>query len=216
MAEKAKKKKIVEETKELKRIRTARRTMGYIVRTCLLITACGILCLAAFMTCERLSNLYILSSEGMAKRADCILADGAQNDLEEYYTLAFIAEDPGLHLTTYDHYTVSSYDYDLTIERISVLPWSVTATVTCVETIKVHGAINPDQLADGESASDYPIPAWTPARYKLHFVNNGTRWFISEMELVAENPDTAPLATPDPNQSAIPMATPTPVPTNLP
>lgn len=211
-----KKKKIAAQTRELKRIQAARRTMTYIVRTALLITLGGILCIAAFLTAERLSNLYILASEGMALRADCILADGSQNDLAEYFTPAFIEQDAALDLTTYDNYTVSSYDYDLTIERIAVLPWSVTATVTCVETISVHGSINSDMLAEGESASDYPIPAWTPARYRLHFENNGTRWYIASLELVETNPNTAPLATPDPNQSPRPMATPTPVPTNLP
>lgn len=216
MAEKARKKKIAEETREIKRIRIARRTMTYIVRTVLLVTLGGILCIAAFLTAERLSNLYILTSEGMSLRADCILADGAKNDLAEYFAPSFIERDAALSLTTYDDYTVSSYDYDLTIERIAVLPWSLTATVTCVERIDVHGSIHPDMLADGESASDYPVPAWTPARYKLHFFNNGTRWYISDIELVEERPKTAPLNTPDPNRSPRPMATPTPVPTDLP
>lgn len=182
----------------------------YVMRTLLFITVGGIICIAAFMIAERSSNLYILASEGMALRAECILEDGAKNDLQEYFTLSCIESDADLTANTYDSYTVSSYDYSLRIEKVSVMPWAVTATVTAVERVTVKGSINADMLSEGESAADFPLPAWQSVRYKLHFVLNNTRWFISEMEVLETNPAAAPLNTPDPNRSPRPMATPTP------
>ncbi|MDO4572424.1 MAG: hypothetical protein Q4C13_03580 [Clostridia bacterium] len=193
-----------------RRIRTARRTMTYIVRTLLFIIMGFIVCIAAFLTAERVSNLYILTSEGMALRAECILADGSENDLEEYFTLTFLESDTALLDTTYERYTISSYNYDLSIERVNVLPWSMSATVTAVERVSLSGSINADQLGEGESAADYPLPAWQSARYRIRFLNDGGRWYISALELVQTDPETRPEGTPDPNMSPIPMATPTP------
>ena len=189
---------------------TARRSLTYIVRTLLFIIMGFILCIAAFLTAERVSNLYILTSEGLALRVSCIVGDGQRNDLEEYFTFTFLEQDEALSDNTYNRYTITSSNYDLSIERISVLPWSMSATVTVVEKVTLKGSINADQLAEGESAADYPLPEWPTARYKVRFLNNDGRWYISDMELVELNPKTKELGTPDPNMSPIPMATPTP------
>ncbi len=199
-----------------KKLRIARRSMMYVVRTLIWVIMGCILCIAAFLTAERVSNLYILTSEGMALRAECILADGATNDLEEYFTLSFLETDRSHTDTTYDHYTITDYNYDLSIERISVMPWSVTATVTAVERVTLKGTVNDDQLGPGESAEAYPVPEWTPARYKIDFISANGRWYINSMELLEENPASAPIRTPDPNQSPIPAATPTVAPTDAP
>lgn len=205
-----------EESGQLRKLRIARRSMTYIVRTLLLIIMACIVCIAAFLTAERVANLYILTSEGMALRAECVLADGAKNDLEEYFTLSFLAGDSAMTDTTYSNYTISSYNYDLTIEKISVLPWSMVATVTAVERVSVKGSINSDQLDEGETSSEYPVPEWTPVRYKIKFINDNSRWYISELTVLEENPETSNLGTPDPNESPIPAATPTPKPTDEP
>ena len=177
-----------DEPKDLQRLRVARRSMLYIVRTLLLIIMAAILCIGAFLTAERYSNLYILTSEGMALRAECVFAD----------------------------YTITDYNYDLTIEKISVLPWSMTATVTATERVTLKGTINADQLGEDQNAADFPLPVWTPKRYKIKFLNANARWYISEISILEENPDSSNLGTPDPNESPIPAATPTPKPTDAP
>ena len=204
------------ESRQARRLRVARRSMTYVVRTLLLIILACIVCIGAFLTAERMSNLYILASEGMALRADCVIADGARNDLEEYFTLTFLDNDPAMSDTTYANYTITSYNYDLAIEKISVLPWSMTATVTAVERVTLKGNINADQLGEDQNSSDYPVPAWTPVRYKIKFINANARWYISELTVVEENPPLENVGTPDPNESPIPAATPTPKPTDAP
>ncbi len=205
-----------EEPRDVRRLRVARRSMLYIVRTLLLIIMAAIFCIAAFLTAERVSNLYILTSEGMALRAECVFADGARNDLEEYFTLAFLENDPAMSDSTYSNYTISDYNYDLTIKRISVLPWSMAATVIATERVTLKGAINADQLGEDQNAADYPLPTWTPKRYQIKFINSNARWYISELTILEENPDSGNEGTPDPNESPIPAATPTPKPTDAP
>jgi len=204
------------EPKEIRRLRAARRSMMYVVRTLMLIILAAILCIGAFLTAERYSNLYILTSEGMALRAECVFADGARNDLEEYFTLTFLDNDPAMSDTTYSNYTITDYSYDLTIEKISVLPWSMSATVTATERVSLRGNINADQLSEDQNPADYPLPEWTPKRYKIKFINANARWYISELVLIEENPDSSNLGTPDPNMTPIPAATPTPKPTQAP
>lgn len=205
-----------EEPKELKRLRAARRSMMYVVRTLMLIILAAILCIGAFLTAERYSNLYILTSEGMALRAECVFADGARNDLEEYFTLTFLQSDPAMSDATYANYTITDYNYDLAIEKISVLPWSMSATVTATERVSLKGSINADQLGEDQNPADFPLPEWTPKRYKIKFINANARWYISEITLLEENPDSANLGTPDPNMTPILAATPTPKPTQAP
>lgn len=205
-----------EEPKELKRLRAARRSMMYVVRTLMLIILAAILCIGAFLTAERYSNLYILTSEGMALRAECVFADGARNDLEEYFTLTFLQSDPAMSDATYANYTITDYNYDLAIEKINVLPWSMSATVTATERVSLKGNINADQLGEDQNPADFPLPEWTPKRYKIKFINANARWYISEITLLEENPDSANLGTPDPNMTPILAATPTPKPTQAP
>ncbi len=205
-----------EETQDVRRLRRARRSMTYVVRTLMLIILACIVCIAAFLTAERVSNLYILASEGMALRAECVFAEGSRNDLQEYFTLTFLESDPAMSDTTYSNYTISSYNYDLTIEKVSVLPWSMVANVTAIERVTLKGQINADQLDEGQNAEDYGAPLWTPARYRIRFINTNGRWYISELKVLEENPDAETLGTPDPNESPIPAATPTPKPTDEP
>ncbi len=200
------------EKREYMRIHTARRTMLYIVRTLMLVIAGVMVCAFAFFTAARMSNLYILASEGMSLRATCILGGEDRAALEEYFLLACINKDARLNDDRYKNYTISSYNYDLDVENISVAPWSQTATVTAVEIVSIKGAISPDLIEEGKTSADYPVPEWTSGRYKLHFVNNGERWYLSEIELLEERPSVDALRTPDPNQSPLPMATPTPTP----
>jgi len=63
---------------------------------------------------------------------------------------------------------------------------------------------------------DFPLPQWTPKRYKIKFINANARWYISELRVVEENPESANLGTPNPDESPIPAATPTPKPTQGP
>lgn len=188
-------------------LRTARRSLAYIIRV-ILLTLVGILvCVLAFFEAERLSNLYVLSTEGMSLRCSAILGEPVEQDaLRDYFMLVCLNNDEALASDTYAGYTVTDHDYELAIEKISVLPWASTASVTAVENVSVKGT------AAGSDTEGADLPPWESVRYRIDFVNGGTRWYISAITVLERDPEGKPLHTPDPNATPLPMATPTPTP----
>ena len=195
------------------RLHTAKRTMVYIVRTILIVMVTILLCALAFFTAARISNLYILASEGMSVRAAAVLSgETDRSDLEEYFLPSCIARDEWLSTDAYSGFTISSYSCNLNIEKVTAFPWSSTASLTATEDVSIKGSLLPDKIEEGKTVSDYPLPEWQGGRYEIDFVNDGERWYISELKLLDADPQEKPLNTPDLSKSILPMATPTPTP----
>ncbi|MBQ6426336.1 MAG: hypothetical protein IJJ92_06045 [Clostridia bacterium] len=193
------------------RLHIAKRTMVYIVRTILIVMVTFLLCALAFFTSERISNLYILASEGMSARAAVVFSKETDRSvLEEYFLPSCLARDEWLATDAYSNYTISSYSCNLDVKKVSVLPWSSTATLTAIEEVSVKGTVMTDKIEEGKTASDYPLPKWRGGKYEIDFVNDGERWYISDLKLLEEDPQEKPLNTPDLSKSILPMATPTP------
>ncbi len=211
-----KKKKVFYQSKAERRAKTARRAAIYLMRTVIMVVMACIICVVAFLAAVRISNVYILASEGMSLRAECILADGSRNDLDGYFTPSWLERDPELNEKTYSNYTITDYSYNLSVERISVMPWSVVATIIATETVSIRGNVNEELLSEGQNAADFPPPDWTPVRYKIHIISRSGQWYINELETLEKNPIQKPLGTPDPNGTPIPAATATSVPTPTP
>lgn len=175
----------------------AGRGLWYVTRLILV----GVLILAlgwfVFMVGYNASNLYVLASEGLNLRAACVLQNGSLVELTEYFTQDFLANDTILYQSTYDDYTVTDYLYKLSVERVSVWPWSTEAELRVVERVDLTGSINKDVLAENETAADYPLPPWEAGRYDINFVKSGGRWYISELTLLERSPADQDLRTPD-------------------
>ncbi len=196
---------------QAKRLRFFSRSSLYIARTITLVFLGIMMCVLAFVFCARLANLYILVNEGMALRIECILQDGAQEELDNYFTADCIASDGRLHDTTYQPYTVSSYNYMLDFSRIRIWPWLSELSVDVLEqTEHIVGTANSNAV-DPDSAP----PPWTPIRYRLTVSKMKGSWRISSIATLTVDPKIDPLPTADPARSPLPMATPTvsPVPT---
>ena len=192
-----------------------RRGIWFFMRTILLIALLAALGYGAFSTAMNASNLYILSVEGLQLRAACILQEGNQAMLTEYFTQKFLENDPMLFSGVYEPYTVTGYDYRVEVEKVSVLPWSETATVTVVDRmVNLAGKWN-EQQAEQEAAAQEGtavLPKWEEARYLVRFRNQDGRWHIYQMQLLEAAPSLAPKPTPDLRMTPLPMATPTPTP----
>ena len=187
------------------------RSSLYIARTIALVFLGVMLCVLAFVSCARLANLYILVNEGMALRAECILQDGPKEELDNYFTVECIAADGRLSDTTYQPYTVTSYNYMLDFSRIRVWPWFKDLSVDVLEqTDRIVGSANSNAV-DPDSAP----PPWTPIRYRLTVSKVKGSWRISSIITLTVAPKIDPLPTADPERSPLPMATPTvsPLPT---
>lgn len=178
----------------------ASRSIWYVLRTLLIITAIVALCLGVFVEGMHVSNLYILVTEGLEARAECILTDGAVLDLTEYFTEEFVRNDNALYDGLYDAFTVSSFDFRVEVEGIHVWPWNTRATM---QVLTYLAAINAS-ANDPESGAE--LPEWTAARYSISLARSGSRWYITGLTLVEENPELEP--APTPNYSLLPSPTP--------
>ena len=205
-------KKIQQSIKQADELRFASRSFAYVARALALIVAGVTLCVLAFITCARLANTYILVNEGMAFRAECILQEGSQTELLNYFTADCAASDGRLGDESYKSFTVNSYSYSLSFNSLGVWPWRSTITVDVTEQVEdITGSAN----TNADPALTAP-PAWTPIRYKLVLVKVDGSWRINSISTIEVDPDIEPSATYDPEKSPLPMATATPVPSPTP
>ncbi len=93
----------------------ARRGVWYLLRLLLIITLSVSLCYAALVEAMYISNIYIIVSEGMEMRADCILGNISKNELSEHFDENWLIRDEQLESGKYDAYRIDSYDYRLSI-----------------------------------------------------------------------------------------------------
>ena len=206
-------KQLYKSSKERNPLRTARRSIWYVLRFVLVVTAILGLCYAVFTEAMYISNIYIVVTEGMALRAKTVLMSGSASDLNQYYTEEYLNSEPMLYEGIYNDFTVDSYDYRYNIESMYVLPWAKTGTVTYVERIpSIHATANVESEA-GE------VPEWTAIRCLITLVKVDGRWLIDSIEILEENPVEEVKPTPDYGSlpgSAMPTSKPTSKPTTEP
>lgn len=173
-------------------VSVVRRSIWYILRIVVALTLVLIACYGIFMEAMQMSNIYIIVTEGMELRADCILNEGGSLEMIEYFTEEWVGADSALYDGKYAGFVVDSYDYRLDIETIRVLPWSRTASLVCVERIPSIQA-EPDNEAE-----NIAVPEWYNARYRVLLEKIEGNWLITELEVLAENPkDDEAKHTPD-------------------
>lgn len=179
----------------------ARKSIWYVLRTLLIIVTLVVAALYVFVGAMHVSNIYILVSEGMEKRAACILEGGSVNELTEYFTEEFVAKDAALYDGEYSGYTISNFIYKLDVNRLMVLPWDKTASVRVTERmLSLSGKPKPDE----ELPEDAAPPAWTPVRYSVKLRRVEGRWYIADIILLETNPEAE--AKPTPNMGLLPAS----------
>ena len=78
----------------------ARRSIWYILRFVLIASVVVTLCYAALMEAMYVSNIYIIVTEGMEMRADCILGNKSKAELTEHFTETSIRSIEWIHMIT--------------------------------------------------------------------------------------------------------------------
>lgn len=177
----------------------ARKSIWYVLRTLLVIVALVVAALYVFIGAMHVSNIYILVSEGMEKRAACILEGSSVNELTEYFTEDFVAKDTALYDGAYSDYTITNFIYKLDVESLFVLPWDTAASMKVTERLlSLSGTPNQGMSADAA------VPAWDSARYSVRLRRINGRWYINDIILLAPNPAQTP--KPTPNMSLLPVS----------
>ncbi len=169
----------------------ARRSIWFVLRAVLIISAILGLAYAVFTEAMYISNLYIVTTEGMELRADTILHNGPASELDQYFTADFLEEDELLNSGAYLEYAVDAYDYHYDLKGISVWPWSSTGSVTYIERIPNIRATAVSEEVQG------PVTPWVPMHYKVNLVKIEGRWLIDSLTVVEENPPEEVRPTPD-------------------
>lgn len=175
-----------------------RRSIWYVLRAVLIVSVLLALAYAVFTEALYVSNMYIITTEGMELRADVILKNGAVSDLSQYFTEEFLQNDELLESRPYSDFLVDNFDYRYEIKGFRVFPWSKSGTITYEERIPtIVGSPVSDEITD-------PIPGWIPMVYKVELVKVEGRWLISGLEVVEENPPEEELPTPAAEATAQP------------
>ena len=171
-----------------------RRSIWFVLRAVLIISAILGIAYGVFTEAMYISNMFIVTTEGMSLRAETILQNGSHSELEQYFTDRFLEEDELLNGGAYLDFAVDSYDYRYDIKGFSVLPWSRTGSVTYVERIPTIRATPVSEEVQG------PVTPWTPMHYRVNLVKLDGRWLIDSLTVVEENPPEEVRPTPDYSQ----------------
>ena len=134
----------------------AKRSIWYVLRTLI----------GVFIEGLHISNLYILVTEGMEKRAEAILKygqTGVDIDLTPYFSEEYLNNDHELDSGKYADFTVASYDYRIDVKAVSVLPWSKRANMTVDARLAAINAAS-DDTEGAAGMGSRAIPGGVQAR----------------------------------------------------
>lgn len=151
-----------------------------------LIIACVLLgmLLCGFFMCMNLANVYVVLDEGLEKRVEVILTRDEAEELNKYFHYDFLNADPALNgafdgSSAYSDYTISDFEYELTIEKLWSWPWDTYATCTVVERVP---SITGKVLSSRANEVSATIPKWQGGRYNLTLVKDSGEWKIIGMQ----------------------------------
>lgn len=189
-----------------------RRLMWFLASRILVVTLLISILVCAFYLCMDSANIYVVVSDGMEKRVDVVLTREDSSELSNYFHTDFLNADPVLNVaftesSPYINYTITDYDYTLSVESLWAWPWDSTATCRVVERVpSITGSV----ISSRKSEASETIPSWQGGRYELTLIKVGGQWKISGMKQLTafvENtqtaePTAAPTPTPAPTEAA--------------
>lgn len=186
------------------------RFVWFWVRLLLVALVVVTLSLAAYTHGMNQSFIRILVQSGLDMRASVLFGLSGPNELDKYFTISCLSEDPIWQDNPYMPYDVTSFDSELLIEKISSWPWQETAEVkvlhdvTRIDGYKRLSAQTPEELKNPDKI---PAPDWKGGEYKISLVKREQSWLIARIEKVQEM-DLPPRFTAEPAQETLPPTAP--------
>ena len=169
-----------------------RRFLWYIAKRLLGLTILlGVLIIAFYMAMNT-ANITILLKDGMAMRAEVIMKQEDEAQLEKYFEENFLQVDTTLKVglsenSPYKVYNMRGIDHRLTLEWLWCWPWDNTASANFVERVpKIDGRIKSSlrqQAEEMDPSRLYP-PDWTSGRYVATLERINGRWKIASIKLL--------------------------------
>ena len=188
------KKKHTKRTNPADRVGIAKRSLWFILKTVVIIGIIIAVCYGVFTEAVYVSNIFIIVTEGMEMRADCILKSGSVQQLTEHFSEDWLIKDDALDSTKYDAFHVDSYIYNIKVEKLKVFPWSKTAKLEVSEKVS---SINAKPYSE---ETDIDVPEWENERYGILMEKDDGRWVIKELVILEDIINPEPPNTPDYSQ----------------
>ena len=171
-----------------------RRAMGRIAVKLLVFTLVISLLICVFYMAYNIGTAYILVTEGLEKRVEVCLTRDDYTVLNNYFAVSFLNQDPVLKISLtesspYYSYNITSFEYDVKIQKLRAWPWE--DTITCTVTEFVSGITGNVKAAYATTAPDKIAP-WESSRctVTLHRQSDG-KWKISGLIQDTGYKDTA-------------------------
>ncbi len=164
-----------------------RRLVWFIASRLVIVCALAGMLVCSFFMCLNMANIYIILDEGLEKRVDVILTREEAEELNKYFHYDFLNADPALAgafdgTSVYDSYTVSSFDYEMKIERLWSWPWDQYATCTITEKVpSITGKVISSRAAEAPADP----PEWQGGRYNITLVKENGLWKVIGMQQTA-------------------------------
>ena len=161
-----------------------RRFIWYIARLMIVICVLAGMLVCGFFMAMNISNIYVVLSDGLEKRVDVILTRQQAEELNKYFSSEFLLADPALEgaltgASAYVDYNITSFDHDLTIEKLWAWPWDSYANCTVVERVPT---IVGNVISSRRSEVSSRIPKWVGGRYDITLAKQNGQWKIVGMQ----------------------------------
>nr|WP_122012012.1 hypothetical protein [Maliibacterium massiliense] len=161
---------------------------------------------SAFFIAMDMTNLWILSTDGMQARAEAILYKDEYDttELQKYFTSDYLDRDAMLLNNPYSDYAISKWDLKVDQQWLWCWPWQNEVNVTIKQRMTtLEGELREEFLTDDQKQSEeeFPPPAWQSARYKLVCKRIDGRWKISDIIFLEAIADPQPSVSPTPSAS---------------
>ena len=177
------------------------KLLSFIAKRLVIISVIVALLILTFYLAMNTANIYLLLEDGMSLRVKVILQREDAEELTSYFTNDFLVSDETLNIglssaSPYVDYTITDFNYKLSLEWVWAWPWENSATATIVERVpKITGKVNSDRsdLVSSGALSSSP-PAWYGGRYTVRLVRIDGRWKIDRLtqtQLIIETTETA-------------------------
>lgn len=178
-----------------------RRLMWFIASRVLIFTIVASILVCGFYMCMNSANIYIVLTDGLKERVNVILkAEGAE-DLNDYFHADFLNSDSALQgafggQSAFGAYSITDFDYVLTIEKLWAWPWDDQASCTVTERVP---SITGNVLSSRKGEVDSEVPKWQGGKYDITLVRSGGKWKITGMKQTGIIIEPEPAAAPEGN-----------------
>lgn len=163
-----------------------RRLVWFIAGRLMLITVILGLMTIAFYFSMNAANIFVILKDGMAQRALTVMTKGEGEELDKYFSAAYLPLDKRLATmqdgtNPYNYYQVTGIDHRLRMEWMWTWPWEDTARATITEQVPAIDGRILSQYRESTPEENWVPPRWPSARYDVILVRENGQWHIREL-----------------------------------